>query len=261
MRSFFLALDRRRVRYLLISGQASVLYGAATFSEDIDLWVQPRAENLTSFRQALADTGARIYKLTPPLRPDLARRGHDFHFLVPGAGGPAFVDVMGQPPRVGRFPAASRRRSDLETPWGTLPVLAIRDLVELKLTRRLADYQVVSNLVRVASRDRSAPPRATPRGLTSWALRRMFEPEGLLELLATLPAARAAARRLDRPALAPLLTGRGDPDLAACQRLLAAEISERQDADRRYWRPIVAELSELRRTGDLLPEGEPVAGR
>ena len=41
--SFFQSLDTHRVAYLLISGQATVLYGAATFSEDIDLWVEPAA--------------------------------------------------------------------------------------------------------------------------------------------------------------------------------------------------------------------------
>jgi len=35
--NFFQSLDRNRTDYLLISGQATVLYGAATFSEDIDL--------------------------------------------------------------------------------------------------------------------------------------------------------------------------------------------------------------------------------
>jgi len=41
MRNFFQALSRHRVRHLLISGQATVLYGASTFSEDVDLWVEP----------------------------------------------------------------------------------------------------------------------------------------------------------------------------------------------------------------------------
>lgn len=39
--SFFQSLERHSVEYLLISGQATVLYGAATFSEDVDLWVKP----------------------------------------------------------------------------------------------------------------------------------------------------------------------------------------------------------------------------
>ena len=41
IRSFFQSLEDKQVAYLLISGQATVLYGAATFSEDIDLWVKP----------------------------------------------------------------------------------------------------------------------------------------------------------------------------------------------------------------------------
>jgi hypothetical protein len=39
--NFFQSLDRHKVEYLLISGQATVLYGAATFSEDIDLRIHP----------------------------------------------------------------------------------------------------------------------------------------------------------------------------------------------------------------------------
>jgi hypothetical protein len=37
MRNLFRSFDRFGVEYLLISGQASILYGAATFSEDIEL--------------------------------------------------------------------------------------------------------------------------------------------------------------------------------------------------------------------------------
>jgi hypothetical protein len=77
MRSFFRALERRRVRYLLISGQAAVLYGASTFSEDVDLWVAPVSGNWTRLLLALADRGARVYKLTPPITLAFARRGHD----------------------------------------------------------------------------------------------------------------------------------------------------------------------------------------
>ena len=40
------------VRYLLISGQATILYGAATFSEDVDIWVEPDKDNIQRFVQA-----------------------------------------------------------------------------------------------------------------------------------------------------------------------------------------------------------------
>jgi len=38
--NFFRSLNSYQADYLLISGQATVLYGAATFSEDIDLWIR-----------------------------------------------------------------------------------------------------------------------------------------------------------------------------------------------------------------------------
>ncbi len=43
--NFFESLNHHPVEYLLISGQATVLYGAATFSEDIDLWLHPTEDN------------------------------------------------------------------------------------------------------------------------------------------------------------------------------------------------------------------------
>jgi len=53
MRNIFRSFDRFGVEYLLISGQASILYGAATFSEDIDLWVNPTQANLNNLIRSL----------------------------------------------------------------------------------------------------------------------------------------------------------------------------------------------------------------
>ena len=53
--NFFQSLERHGVEYLLISGQATVLYGAATFSEDIDLWISPTKEITNNFFQPLAE--------------------------------------------------------------------------------------------------------------------------------------------------------------------------------------------------------------
>jgi len=54
MRTLFRSFERERLEYLLISGQAAVLYGAATFTQDIDLWVRPTAENAGRLLRALA---------------------------------------------------------------------------------------------------------------------------------------------------------------------------------------------------------------
>ncbi len=152
IKKFFRALEVNGVDYMLISGQASVLYGAATFSEDIDLWVQPTADNWKIFVKALGEVNATIYKLTPPISSEFINKGHGFHFKIPGenGGNPCFLDVMGVPPRVDSFGNCWKNVSFLHTEWGRLPVISVRDLVELKKTRRLEDYPVISNLVKIA---------------------------------------------------------------------------------------------------------------
>lgn len=82
--NFFQSLKNHQAQYLLISGQAAVLYGAATFSEDVDLWINPDAENRRKFLAGLRDCHARYYKLTPPFTVENLQLGHGFHFLLPG---------------------------------------------------------------------------------------------------------------------------------------------------------------------------------
>jgi hypothetical protein len=45
MRRLFRSFEKARVR-LLISGPASILYGAATFSEDVDIWIDPTSREI-----------------------------------------------------------------------------------------------------------------------------------------------------------------------------------------------------------------------
>ncbi|MSP15060.1 MAG: hypothetical protein EXR73_00365 [Myxococcales bacterium] len=66
MQRLFRSFDRASVRYLLINGQASILYGAASLSEDVDVWTDPRPVNVARFLRSLAALRARVYsKLTP----------------------------------------------------------------------------------------------------------------------------------------------------------------------------------------------------
>ena len=145
--SFFQSLESQGVAYLLISGQATVLYGAATFSEDIDLWIEPSPNNVERFRAALHEVNARYYKLTPPLEARYLSQGHGFHFLLGGSSAEAaFIDVMGRPPPTRTFVAAQTDSRHFETEWGRLPTIGLRDLIELKKTQRLADYPIESAL-------------------------------------------------------------------------------------------------------------------
>jgi hypothetical protein len=166
MRSFFQNLEREAVRYILISGQASILYGAAMFSEDVDLWIEPTEENIRRFARALHRSRAVAHKLTPPLEEKIFRRGHGFHFRVPSRSAPEwYLDVMGKPPRVPGFSVALRRIVTFETAWGRVPVVAVQDLAEMKKTRRLGDYEIISNLacIRLRAATRVCGPLASRR--------------------------------------------------------------------------------------------------
>jgi hypothetical protein len=234
MRNLFRNFDRRGVEYLLISGQASILYGAATFSEDVDLWIRPDPANAGRLLGALAACRAKVYKLTPPLRLPYLGRGHGFHFTVPGRPQPVYLDILGRPPRVGSFRSCFRRARVMETGWGRLPVVSIEDLIALKETRRLYDYEVISNLVQVRLSREDSPSR----GLLEWAARHTYRAEDRAEYL------RRAGRRAS---------------VAECRRRIAEEVRRLQARDAAYWRPIVRELRDLRRGGKLLGQGVPVA--
>ncbi len=234
MRNLFRSFDRFGVEYLLISGQASILYGAALFSEDIDVWIRPTRRNLDSLARALAACRARVYKLTPPLTLRHARRGHGFHFTIPARPAPTFLDVMACPPRVGAFAAACRRAELMQTDWGRIPVVAIEDLIALKKTRRLYDYEVISSLVRILLTNAGRPSKR----LLTWALGATFDPEARVEF----------ARKLGKSI-----------SLSRCRRSISKEIVALQERDAAYWSPILAELRTLRRTAGLLPEGLRVA--
>jgi len=253
MKSLFRAFDKRHVQYLLISGQACVLYGASQFTEDTDLWIQPGARNLQAFFRAMAQVKATVYKLTPPIRPTYLRKGHGFHFRI----GDSYVDVMGKPPRVGEFRSALSRARRISTEWGNLVVAAPEDLVLLKRTNRPGDYEAISNLVRMrVSEDDKA------RTLY-WALSNTFDIADLREY--AIIAADILRRWPSRPAvrcLLPLRSGStriSDLRIRAAAYELTLEMAHLQEKGRRYWKPVLAELKRLQRSNQLVPEGTPVA--
>jgi hypothetical protein len=255
MRSLFRALDREGVRYLVISGQACILYGASQFTEDIDLWVQPVPSNLASFLRAMARVKARVYKLTPPVTMKYVRKGHGFHFRI---GRDLYLDVMGRPPRVGGYLEASARAREFKTDWGILRVSAPEDLVLLKRTNRPGDYEAISNLVRLRVLEDKEEV-----AVLRWALLNTFDIADLLDF--AFRAADKLRRWPPRPALRALLpvtvasTRIPDRRIRRAAHLLAVEMGQVQERGRRYWRPIVSELKKLQGSRRLIAEGTPVA--
>ena len=260
--SFFQNLKAHQVEYLLISGQAAVLHGAATFSEDIDLWIQPVPGNAESFLRALHAQQAKYYKLTPPWELAYLRRGHGFHFVLASAGGEeVFLDVMGVPPRVPPFERAAASSVWLEADWGLIHTIGIRDLVELKKTQRMEDYPIISNLVLQYFRQPNVA--ANPESWL-WAVNNLFTLSALTAFFDQHPEAVAsvggkvpgAVIDFGRRVLAQ------DPpepeNEEATQQWMQQRMSGLQKADRDHWRPIIQELRTLRNEGKLTREAEPV---
>jgi hypothetical protein len=257
--NFFQSLERNGVEHLLISGQATVLYGAATFSEDIDLWLNPTDKNRGCFMAALRDCRACYYKLTPPLTVEHLQQGHGFHFIVPaGAADKIYLDVMGRPPRTGSFADASATAKVIETEWGAIRTIGIQPLVELKKTQRLEDYPIISKLALAWFEQ---PECARTNDDFLWALQNIFTLPELALFFTEHPAAGGvAAERFNRNVgeFGRQLLAGGEVPEAVERRVgdfFQSRIAELQVKDRQYWREIIRQLKELRAAGRLMPEG------
>lgn len=259
--NFFQSLNSTGVDYLLISGQATVLYGAATFSEDIDLWLNPTPANREKFLAALHVCNARYYKLTPDFTIEHLVRGHGFHFILPDSGKETFLDVMGKPPRVGSFSSVADKAKWIETEWGNLHTIGIKDLIELKKTQRLEDYAIISKLV--LAWFQQSNHLSTPTDL-HWAVENIFTLDELRSLLEQYPLpdeiipanspetlkefARQSWAHTDADPVA-------EKELTDWQQRRMALL---QQADRLYWRTIIADLRQMRANARLVTEGTPV---
>lgn len=230
-------LKIRRVRALLIGGQACILYGAAQFSRDIDLAVAVDPGNLDRLRAALRDLKAEpVY--FPELGDVVLRRGHACHFRCKARGlNDLRIDVMGAMRGVDSFGRLWKRRVVLRVPGtGAVPLMSVPDLVRAKKTQRDRDWPMVRRLVEVDV----ATARPTSSRVDFW-LRECRTPDLLCELAGRYL---GAALRLGRtrPAVSAALRG----DVAKIEGRLRREEEREREADRRYWAPLRKELERWR---------------
>lgn len=261
--NFFQNLKSRKIEYLLISGQATVLYGAATFSEDIDLWINPTRANCEAFLDLLRFCGGRYYKLTPPFTFANLERGHGFHFVLPDESGQeVFLDIMGAPPRVGAFEIAVRSAVWMDTQWGGIHTIGLKDLVEIKKTQRLEDYPIISKLALAWFEHRDC--QKTPDDFR-WALGNIFTLTELRTLFEEHPKAILAVPEGDSAADLRMYSQLVGLDQSVSEKVyenLTISMQRRmgllQQADRVYWRGIIAELKDFRNKGTLMEESSRV---
>jgi hypothetical protein len=230
---------RKRVRALLMGGQACILYGAAEFTRDVDFAVAVAPENLGRLRAALRELSAEpVY--FPHLSASALARGHACHFrcLAPGLKG-LRIDLMSKMRGVDSFERLWTRREVIDLPAiGRISVMALPDVVRAKKTQRDKDWPMIRRLVEADMTRAPAKPGA--QRVAFW-----FRECRTLELMRDLAlryprlGERVAAKR---PVLKAVL--KGDSRRAAA--LLKLEEERERERDRRYWAPLKRELERWR---------------
>ena len=229
----------RRVRALLMGGQACVFYGAAEFSRDADFTILADAANLARLRKALADLRAESIAV-PPFELKYLKRGHALHFRCRHPQALRMrVDVMSKMRGVDSFAKLWKRRTTLQIPGGQkCNLLSLPDLVQAKKTQRDKDWPMIRRLVEAHYFQNQAKPK--PAQIRFW-FQELRTPELLVELAARFPAIRrrCASRR---PLLAHMQSGR----LTNLEQALLAEETAERRQDKEYWSPLRHELEKLR---------------
>jgi len=133
-----------RLRAILASGQAVVLYRLAIMSKDGDWILREDAETLTHVIATLARHGAH-YRYGAPLDLRWLAHGWSSHLEFQESGLRLRCDFVTRPPRVSPAALAAlwEAPAQKEVPVVTLPILA-----DLKRTNREKDYAVIGELAR-----------------------------------------------------------------------------------------------------------------
>jgi hypothetical protein len=133
-----------RLRAILASGQAVVLYRLAVMSKDGDWILKEDAETLSHVVATLARRGAR-YRFGAPLELRWLEHGWSSHFEFKEGALRIRCDFVTRPPRVSEAALRALWEAPVqkEAPVVTLPLLA-----ELKKTDREKDYAVIGELAR-----------------------------------------------------------------------------------------------------------------
>jgi hypothetical protein len=160
------------------------------------------------------------------------------------------VDVMSKLRGVDEFSLLWPRRTTVLVDGELVELLSLPDLVRAKKTQRDKDWPMITRLVEAnyfQHRDDASPER-----VRFWLLE-MRTPALLIDVAQRFPAdiEQLSAQR-------PVLRLAAMGDQTAVRETMRSEEQAEREADRRYWKPLLAELQRLRWTRNLQPD-EPVS--
>lgn len=236
------AFDRTGVRFLIIGGQAALVYGASQFTRDADFWVEPTRGNLAALKKALHGLGAR-QRFLPALTLSYLRKGHGVHFVIPVRDADFYVDILGKPPRVSNFRDAYKAALTISWRGLVLRVLDIPRLVETKKTNRDSDYLSIRLLAEMVFEGARTNPRHRGRNM-EWLLRESRTPEHLLAIVRAWKGGRTMALASGRT---PAVLAAKGATKSAIKTALFDEMTAYQKANIDYWKPFIRELKSLRK--------------
>lgn len=233
-------LQKHRLRYLLMGGQACVLYGAAEFSRDTDILIYADQDSLSALDSAMKELQAEVIAV-PPFEKKYLDQGLAVHFRCQALDVEDMrLDAMSVMRGVEPFSVVWERRTTIEYEGGlSLEVLDIQDLVQAKKTRRDKDWPMIRRLVESHYAESYQEP--TEQQIKFW-LQESRTPAILIELANQFPFQCAAATQ-GRPALR-LAKAATESELIAA---LEAEEKAERAADEAYWKPLMSQIHELRR--------------
>lgn len=150
-RELFRALARNDVEYVTIGGIAIQAYGGQRLTQDLDVAVDPTAENIARLAKALLDLDARILgphgqrSKSVPDAPLLAS-SDQWHLITPH--GP--LDLLTLPAHLGPFADMRARAHQVALDELTIPIAHRDDLLKMKRAagrpQDLADIRLLESL-------------------------------------------------------------------------------------------------------------------
>jgi hypothetical protein len=144
------AFERNRVQYILIGGQAGIVWGSPLLTEDFDAVYARDRDNLERVVAALRELHARVrvpgVDEERPFQLDATTLERGFNFTFGTDAGP--VDLLGLPAGVDGFPELEPNSVQVQIAGHRVRVAALDDLIRMKVAAgRPKDRAAVETLV------------------------------------------------------------------------------------------------------------------
>ena len=235
------ALIKHKVQYIVIGGQAVVVYGASQFTRDADFWINPTKINLNRLKKALKELKT-TPRFLPPLKLSYLKKGHGVHFRFSYKGHNFLIDILGKPPRVSGFLPAWKNAEPIQWHGLKIPVLDIRRLVDTKKTNRERDYLVIQSLTELVF-ENAIRNKSTQKLVAGWLAKESRNPSHLKMIARTWKNGKKVLLESKRPAAILAAQGATVPQIKA---ELEIEKERLKKENIEYWRPLIHELRRLR---------------